>query len=234
MNNSFSEKDERDVYFINYLTEIEKENIISNNPFNIFYIKNPSEELIFKAIKIDGNTIQLFDSQTYNMQLTAVRQNGESIRYIKNPTEEIKREAIKNNPKALAYIVEKDILEIIEHDNIFIQYIPDPTEKMQIVAVVNNLRNIRNIKNPTENVQLLVVRQDGLAVKYIKNPTEKVQIAAVKQNKLALQIVNYPSEKLSAVASKTHDDIKEQVYSKYRTSYPGFLGKLGKMIFIKR
>ena len=83
----------------------EKLNLISvNNPFALQYIKNPSQRVIIKAIKKNGQVIKFLKQATDEMFKIILEQNGTFIRFIDNPTEKQKILAIKNDIHAIKFI----------------------------------------------------------------------------------------------------------------------------------
>ena len=90
------------------------------------------------------------------IQLIAVRQNGNAIRHIDRPVLEVQLAAIKEDEQS-------------------IEFIDDPSEKVQLVVVRMDGNTIRYIDNPSEQVQLEALREDGRSIQYINNPTDYIK-----------------------------------------------------------
>ena len=100
------------------------------------------------------------DSDTGEIGLAAVKQDGTAIQYISDPSEEIKLAAVKQDGTA-------------------IQYISDPSEEMKLAAVKQNGTAIEYISNSTEEMKLAAVKNNGLVIDYIVNASEEVQLASL-------------------------------------------------------
>ncbi len=138
---------------------------ISEYPWDIKIIRNPSEKVQLAAIENLPVSVQHIKNPTEKVQLTAIENDPYSIRFIKNPTEKIQLAAIKKNPQKIAHI-------------------ENPTEKVQLQSISKDPRIIRHIENPTEKVQLQSISKNPELIGYIKNPTPKViQLAKQLQGK---------------------------------------------------
>jgi hypothetical protein len=128
----------------------------------LFYTKS---NLIFNYMEKIGPR----DDYPIQLQLIAVKQNGDAIQFIENPKEAVQLAAVKQDGYAIQYIKPTD---------------DDSWLRVQLAAVQKDGWAINYIKNPKEEVQLAAVRQTGSAIRFIiKNgitPSEDVQIAAVK------------------------------------------------------
>ena len=58
-------------------------------------IKNPSQEFLLAAIKIDPFVIRFVENQSYAVRMAAVRQNGDALQYVNVQTPEIERAALR-------------------------------------------------------------------------------------------------------------------------------------------
>jgi hypothetical protein len=125
--------------------------------------------------------------QDKELQLAAVKQDGNAIQHIDNPSEEVQLAAVNKYGRAIYYI---------KHLN--------PSEEVQLAAMKKNGTAIEYIDNPSEEVQLAAVKQNGSAIKYIKhlNPSEEVQLAAVKQKGDAIQHIDNPSEEVKSASKQ--------------------------------
>ena len=77
-------------------------------PHRIEYIANPVKELQLAAVKKDGNTIQYIYKRgivpSEEVQLAAVKQNGLALKYIPNPSKAVQFAAINQNTDAHIFI----------------------------------------------------------------------------------------------------------------------------------
>jgi hypothetical protein len=210
----FNPKSYRDVYGDDFRTVItlgkhdtdqtQIDQIIAD-PDNIQYIKDPSYELQMTAVKQEGQVIRFIKDPSYELQLAAVNQNGNAIQYIKDPSEEVQLAAVNQNGRALQYIkypsYELQLAAVNQNGNA-IQYIKDPSEEVQLAAVTQYGRALQYIKDPSEELQLAAVNQNGNAIQYIKDPSEELQLAAVNQNAYVIKYIKDPSYELQLAAIK--------------------------------
>jgi hypothetical protein len=146
-------------------------------------IRVSPEDIQLLAVKREGNVIQYIDNPSELVQLEAVKQEGNAIRYIDNPTEQVKEAAVKGDGNA-------------------IRYIDNPSEQLQLEAVKQNGEIINDIKNPSEQVKLVAVKQTWTAIKHIDNPSEQLKLEAVKQSGFAIRFIDNPSEEVQLEAIK--------------------------------
>jgi protein tyrosine phosphatase (PTP) superfamily phosphohydrolase (DUF442 family) len=165
------------------------------------------KEVQLAAMKQDGNAIKYIDNPSEEVQLAAVKQDGIAIKHIDNPSEEVQLAAVKQNRWVIDSIdnpSEEVQLAAVKQDGIAIEHIDNPSEEVQLAAVNQNGLAIYYIKhlNPSEEIQLAAVKQDGFAIKYIKhlNPSEEIQLAAVKQYGWAIRHIDNPSEEVQLAA----------------------------------
>jgi hypothetical protein len=119
---------------------------------NIYYIKDPTEEMQLEVVRRYGGYIQFINNPTEKVQLKAVKSSPYSIQHIKDPSEEVKLEAVKR-------------------DGIVIQFINNPSEKIQLEAIKHSNqmsdRIIRFIKQPSKKVQLEVIKINNYNINII-------------------------------------------------------------------
>lgn len=147
------------IWEFNYAKKIKDiKSLLMIDPTEISKIDNPSEEQQLFAVRKSGNTIKfIFEkgiSPSKNVQIEALKQNGESIRHFKNPSEELQIIAVSNSKFAITHI-----------DN--------PSEKIQLASVEAEGNSILFIKNPTEPVQILAINKSPDFMRLIDNPTPK-------------------------------------------------------------
>ena len=84
------------------------ETALTQSGMAIMYInKNKvtiGDDLLLKAVKINGNALRHITKQTDEMCLIAVKQKGALLSCVKNKTPEICLAAVKQNPAAASYI----------------------------------------------------------------------------------------------------------------------------------
>jgi hypothetical protein len=66
-------------------------------PYNIEFIKNPTDEVQMVAIKSSASTIQYIENPTDKVQDFILKNRPSYIKYINNPNEKIKRYRLRNN-----------------------------------------------------------------------------------------------------------------------------------------
>ena len=168
---------------------LEKHKILEESPIAIRYIDNPSEEMQLEAVKKDGNAIKGIKKPSEKVQLEAVKEDWGTIEYIKNPSEAVQLEAAKRNGSILMYL-------------------KNPSEAVKIEAVKNYGYAITYIDNPTEEMKIEAVKNNGIVIMNIDNPSEAIQLEAVKNRKEALTYIENPSKAAIEMASRKEASIK--------------------------
>ena len=127
---------------------------IKNNPYNIKYIDNPSEEeqLLAYNVRDKGNfpgypIVKLIKNPCQKLQEITIKENPCLIKYIDNPSEEMQMFAIKTAT------------------------LP---EYQKIYGLIDGAIML-DIKNPSENVQAEAIKNWKNAINFIENPTEKIK-----------------------------------------------------------
>ena len=147
----------------------EKLNLIAvNNPFALQYIKNPSQRVILKAIKKNGQVIKFLKEATDEMFKIILEQNGTFIRFIDSPTEKQKILAIKNDISSIKFIQ----VQSLEFQLLFIKLL-DTTKYPEL---------IKELLNPSEYLQIAILKKDFKLIKMIKKPTQMAYDFAFKLN----------------------------------------------------
>ena len=113
------------------------------------------EQLQLMAVRRDGDTIKYIDNPSLKVQLEAVRQCGYAIEFIKNPSKEVQLEAVRQIGCAIQYI-----------------------------------------DNPSLEVQLEAVRQDGYTIQLIKNPSDYIKsiVDVVDTSKRRVYVLHEPNK----------------------------------------
>jgi hypothetical protein len=174
------------------------------------------KELQLAAVKQDGNAIKYIDNPSEEVQLAAVKQDGNAIYHIDNPSEEVQLAAVKQDGIAIKHIdnpSEEVQLAAVKQDGLAIRYIDNPSEEVQLAAVKQDGIAIRWIDNLSEKIIRAAMNQYGFAIYYIKhlNPSEEAQLAAVKQNGLAIEYIDNPSEEVQLAAVKQNGSAIEYI-----------------------
>ena len=72
--------------------------------FKNFDLSSQPEEVQLEAVKYDGNAIKYIENPSEAVQLEAIKENGYAIKYIENPSEAVQLEAVKRNGYAIQHI----------------------------------------------------------------------------------------------------------------------------------
>jgi len=116
---------------------------IQKRPSNITYIENPSEELLLKAVRLDGDAFYSINApknqticlaaveqnpkvllkmkekyKTLEVCMAAVKKDGFVLHSIKNQTPEMCRIAVEQNPKFAKYVKDKSMIEGLYIENL--------------------------------------------------------------------------------------------------------------------
>ncbi len=116
------------------------------------YIDLP-QDLLTKAIKIDGLLLREVSQPTEELILIALNQTGMALEFVSDYTHEMILTAIKNDPKS-------------------IQFVKEPTYEYQKLAISTDPKMIRCIEHPHPDIQWDVILRDNYAI--IKNQCNKV------------------------------------------------------------
>lgn len=112
-----------------------------------------------ELLRRDGGFIRLFQNQTEEMQLTAVKDRPRMLPVLKKPSKKVQLAAVKEWGSML-------------------KHIENQTEEIQLAAVKNDGLSIKYVKNPSEKVKLAAVKEDGNALDLIPNPSDELKAAA--------------------------------------------------------
>jgi hypothetical protein len=156
---------------------------ISQTPFALHYLKDPSESLVLEVIKEHPTYIQHVTNQTDAMKWYIINNYSTYAYMLKDLTEEMKLVAVKLEPHVL-------------------RYMKDTSEGVQLAAVQRNGTVIKYIAQPSNIIQIAAVQQNGYAIQYIIDPTEEAKLAAVQQNGYAIRYIDNPSNEIQQIATK--------------------------------
>jgi len=141
-----------------------------------------------EALKIDGNAIRYIKNPSHLFKMTALKSScGKCFQYIKNPSEELQLAAAKiSSSHAFKYMKnpsEKVILNgLLYCTEATIRYCENIPKDLLIKAINSDYEIIQYIKNPSEELQLAAVNCGANAINFIKNPTNAVKLAAIKKD----------------------------------------------------
>jgi Domain of unknown function (DUF4116) len=140
-------------------------------------VENKTEYLCIIAIEQNILSFQSVDEQTEDLCMFVLSQlykKKSAFGYVKLADKhheskysnaDIIYSAIKNKtPKICKYA--------LEHDSMFIKYVPEQTEELCLQAVMQNGLALRHVEIPTRKIMLEAVRQNGAALIYT-NPYNK-------------------------------------------------------------
>lgn len=84
---------------------------IKSNPWNIKFIKNPSEAVQLAAVKQSGSAIRFIKNPTDESKLIAIQQNIQSIQYIKDMPSNILRKYKRKIIKSILRGIRDGVIE---------------------------------------------------------------------------------------------------------------------------
>lgn len=188
----------------------EKFRDIMADPYEIFSIRNPSDQMLIAALIGDygltKKVIKEFGLPSENVLLAAITQHGDLIKHVPEPSEKLQIAAVSENPNTWFMIsnptYKATVIALTKRPNIISQ-IKDPSEELQLIAVSNSPDYLGDIRNPTLKVQMTAISKDPYAIAYLKGLDEipeQVQMAAVKQDPYVIDTIRKPSEKALAYA----------------------------------
>jgi hypothetical protein len=195
------EKKPWNIEYIKNPTDEVQDYILKNHKAYIFYIKNPNDKIK-----------PLLDSEEYQMR--SLQYGPWDIQLIKNPTDEVQDYILKNHKEYIFQINNpndkiKSLLDLEEYQMYAVEkiprnikYIKNPTPKVQMYVVVNIPRNIELIKNPTPQVQMAAVKELPFNIQYIENPTPQVQMYVVKELPFNIRHIKNPTPKVQMYVVK--------------------------------
>ncbi len=204
---------------------------IAKQPTAIQFANDPTTEQINRCFLREPTVIAYIDSPTYEQKVSAVSRKGGTIQYIKNPDEHLIDIALKNQPMALAYIIDLvpidkirevikkqpkavkniiDKLPIEDKRNILanygsaLRYVHHQTEELCLLAVNNNPEAIRFVKEQTEDIQKAVINSNNRkAIEYLDLSNKVIQKELVIQKPKAINLIDKPDDDIVDIYNKT-------------------------------
>jgi hypothetical protein len=173
------------------------------NPFDLKFVQNQSDAIIFAAIAEDGRALEFVKNQTNEIALAAVSSNGSALKFVVDKTNEIALAAVMQYPRALEH-VENQTLKVcmaaVSEDAYALQYIIDQTDDAAIAAVSRNGAALQYVKNQTQKICLIAVSQDGWALKHVQNQNLEIAIAAFSDDYRTIECIKYQTHEIALAA----------------------------------
>jgi hypothetical protein len=210
---------------------------ITNNPINLQYIKDPSQELCIKAVTLCGLMISKIPEkyQTQELWENAVKQNTTALHdnlkyiYIRNNmhsfTSTSDYQASQKIIEAYCKTIDEDrtrfniiniikLLEIaIEKNGFYIQYMPAKyvTRDLCLKALNSScISSIKYIQNQTEEYCELAIHKDGDNLEFIKDQTSKLCKQAILKDIYSIRHIKKFTRELFLFA--VNHDLKASSY----------------------
>lgn len=136
---------------------------IAHNGYNIQFVKEQTDDLIYNALMSRPYSLKYITNQTEEYCKLAVECNGLALKHVRTQTREICMMAIKNNPMALMFVHDQDpkmVEYALELDPCAIGYVKHKTPKMCMAAIDRNPEAFLCIYKPSPELCLYAVRQD--------------------------------------------------------------------------
>lgn len=184
----------------------------------IEYMENPSQELIYKAVKGNPKIIETLTSEQQSelICMEAVKQDGLLLKYVKCKSESICFEAVKQNGNAFKYVPKNmhselllitvlkkcELLHGIDND------LQTPLICLEAVKFCGTQLQFVNESLITEELCLEAVKNNGSAIKYVpeKYKSEQVIKVSLLYSFESLQYVENQTEELVLYALKNRGD----------------------------
>lgn len=206
--------------FANALTGVLDRFYISSvrrDPENIFYIQNPSKNVIIALAEIAPGYILYIqenhaDKLTEDVKLGIVQNNPRTIEYFPDASEALQLAAVTKDPSTIVTISNPYIsaqIAAMQQNSELIKKMDDPCEEARLMYIKENGQNISQIENPSEKEMLAAVNSNSSNIIYINNPSLKVQLAAVNGDANNILKIKNPSiEVCKAAIQKEFGNIK--------------------------
>lgn len=174
------------------------DDLIFQNPSVFLYLKDEDKkrDICEAVISLDGEMIK-YVKQTPKLCRLAVENNGPSIRHIKNRTYDLCLTAVKQNGCSIIWMEliidcppDLNYCQIKTHHDILLQSILVHTT-LVIEAIKQNARIIKLVNYPSQEMYFEAVKKDGMILEMVENQnkTQEICEAAVKQNGMAINFV---------------------------------------------
>ena len=173
--------EDSDEYQIYTASERDQKRKVKENPYNVEYINNPSEEIKILAVKGKAGCITYINNPSEALQLQAVKKDGFAIQNIKNPSEKVQLEAVKKTDCVISFIknpTDRVIREVInnfkygENINFILRFIENDIDKKISLSELREMKleEIKELigKNKKEKILKSVINYIGKVQKVLK------------------------------------------------------------------
>ena len=158
----------------------------------------------------DGLLLEYMDTQTPELCMLAVKQNGRALQFVKEPNEDIVRAAVLQNARALEYVTNpsRDVCMLaVRQNGLALRYV-DPKNRDKsicMMAVHNNGYAIQYVPDSLRISYIceIALAQNGYALQFLKKQTPTLCQIALSQNPLAKIFVKIPLPKPADLGSHT-------------------------------
>ena len=182
--------------------------VVRYKQFHVYDLLHQSYEDQVESIKNNPRLIYFLNSETEEMQMTAVTRQLDTIEYIKEPTENVQLYVVKNNSRYISYIknpTKKTQLYAVRADIDNITLIKNPCEMVLLYMVVTDPSYLSDYEDVSEIVALTAVKYDAYSINYLDNPSDKIQVLAVKKNSSTISLFHNQCEEAQLISLK--DDV---------------------------
>ncbi|MFN2926509.1 DUF4116 domain-containing protein [Lachnospiraceae bacterium YH-ros2228] len=153
----------------------------------------------------------LSDPDNKDIQMRAVRLNGEAIKFIEHPDLTVQQEIVRCHPELIPSIQNPDpsIYNILlEQNPRAILTMAHPSKEAWQIALSRNGLLLKNCPYRDKDLVLSAVRQNGIAIQFAGNLQNdpEVQMEAVEQNSIAYKHIQNPTEEVTILAAEKNID----------------------------
>lgn len=206
--------------------------LLEKDPFNIQYIKEPTEQQCIDAFYNNKDVFPILPIQNLEICKEAINYKSEYFKFVKEQTLELNKFAIQKDPFLLEHVIDQndsicklalklnintfklirnqteEICKYVINQNPFmIKYIINQTDELCYQTIIKNIDCIKYITNPNSEICLYVILMKPEYIQYIKNPSiELCKLAIDKDSNLYFTIVAVDEENI---------DLNEYVFKKY-------------------
>lgn len=166
-----------------------------------------NENIVTDAITKCGKSIRFVKNPSDNLCFKALENDLSSINYIKNPTDEMYLMVSKVFPYLLNKIKDKtkikdeqDLCKLIELFPNNITDIIKPSEKLSLIAVKKSGNILKYIDNQTDEICMVSVQYYPDTLEFVKNQTDEICIVALSQKGKLLKFVNDKKKYICEIA----------------------------------
>lgn len=172
------------------------EEAIDLNYQTIWYLENPSQDLILRAINNNVLALRNLKPQPTVINLFAVELDPKSIKYIANPELEVQLAAVSRN-------------------GLMIREINNPTLEVQMAAVKNIPEAIHYIQNPLPECELFAIEKNAWII-------GKMQTAHINTVIRALEIFEFKNYSRTKDWQISHLNLSEEDWWTLVERFPRF------------